>query len=389
MDTIIFMPLFHGGDEQIGFCYAKNKEIDRVVKSIKGVRRSETNDCWYVPFSKEYCKIAYDTLKHLGQIDLSDLHEYLNRRRAIIAIKKSGGQQLRITEQAIINFRISDENLQQLELMVKTLELRAYRPNTIRLYKNEVAAFMRILGFRPIFSVGAGLIKSYLLWLIKFRKCSEMKVHSSLNALKFYFEKVRFEMKMFIKIPRPKKPLKLPTVLSQNEVKKIIMSTENIKHRVMLMAGYSAGLRISEIVKLKVGDIDSERMVINIRDGKGKKDRQVGLSEVLLKELRYYYKLYKPKEYLFEGKNGGNYSIRSLQAVFKKAKEKSGIMKKGGIHSLRHSYATHLMESGTDIRIIQELLGHNSLKTTERYTHVSRRFMGRIQSPLDQLDWDS
>ena len=156
----------------------------------------------------------------------------------------------------------------------------------------------------------------------------------------------------------------------------------------MLMAGYSAGLRVSEIVHLKIKDIDSERMVIYVRGAKGKKDRQVVLSIKLLEQLRKYYTIYKPKIWLFEGANGGSYSIRSLQQVFQAAKRESGNIKKGGIHSLRHSYATHLMEMGTDIRVIQELLGHADIKTTQRYTHVSRTEISKVQSPLDKLNWE-
>ena len=154
------------------------------------------------------------------------------------------------------------------------------------------------------------------------------------------------------------------------------------------MTGYSAGLRISEIINLRIKDIDSSRMVITIRRAKGKKDRQVPLSVKLLEQLRLYYKTYKPKVYLFEGADGGQYATRSLQNVFQSAKKSSGNNKPGGIHSLRHSYATHLMEAGTDIRIIQELLGHNSIKTTQRYTHVSKQQIGKVQSPLDKLNWE-
>ena len=156
----------------------------------------------------------------------------------------------------------------------------------------------------------------------------------------------------------------------------------------MLMTAYAGGLRISEIVNLRIKDIDSERMVIYVRGAKGKKDRQVSLSTVLLEQLRRYFKLYKPKDWLFEGSGGDAYSTRSLQQVFQSAKKDSRNVKKGGIHSLRHSYATHLMENGTDLRLIQNLLGHNSIKTTVRYTHVSLQDIKKIQSPLDKLNWD-
>ena len=156
----------------------------------------------------------------------------------------------------------------------------------------------------------------------------------------------------------------------------------------MLMLAYAAGMRVSEIVSLQLTDIVSERMIIHIKRAKGKKDRIVSLSEKLLLELREYYKVYRPRKHLFEGIGGEQYSIRSVQKVFEDAKLKAGVTQKGGIHSMRHSYATHLLEQGTDIRVIQELLGHNNLKTTERYTHVSVKLIEKVQSPLDKLKWD-
>lgn len=161
---------------------------------------------------------------------------------------------------------------------------------------------------------------------------------------------------------------------------------DNLKHQAMLMLAYAAGLRVSEIVALKLTDIDSDRMCINIRRAKGKKDRVVALSPVLLDHLRDYFRAYRPKEWLFEGQGGGQYSVRSVQQVFKDAKALAGVKTPGGIHTMRHSFATHLLESGTDIRFIKDLLGHNSLGTTLRYTHVSLKQITLIKSPLDDLN---
>jgi integrase/recombinase XerD len=193
--------------------------------------------------------------------------------------------------------------------------------------------------------------------------------------------------KEFYDLPRPKKPFKLPSVLAEEEVLMLIQKTKNLKHRAIILAGYSAGMRVSEIINLKVNDIDSKRMMIRIKAAKGKKDRMVPLSKRLLETLRDYYRQYKPKEYLFEGQTGESYSSRSIQLILSDAKLKAKVKKKGSTHMLRHSYATHLLESGTDIRIIQELLGHNSIKTTMRYTHVSRKSRDKVGSPLDKLKW--
>ncbi|HAC16905.1 MAG TPA: hypothetical protein DCE78_13310 [Bacteroidetes bacterium] len=178
---------------------------------------------------------------------------------------------------------------------------------------------------------------------------------------------------------------KLPNVLSAKEVKAIFNSTDNIKHRAMLMTIYSAGLRLNELIQLKITDIDSNRMVINVRSGKGKKDRILMLSEILLPVLREYVKAHRPTEFLFEGQYGGSYSPRSVQQVLKTALQRAEINKKATVHTLRHSFATHLLESGTDIRYIQEFLGHSSVKTTQIYTHVSKTSVSRIKSPLDRL----
>ena len=204
--------------------------------------------------------------------------------------------------------------------------------------------------------------------------------------MKFCFEQVLNQPKIFITIPRPKKHLQLPKVYATEQVKKIIQSTNNEKHKTMLMLAYATGLRLQEIINLKIKDINSARMVINVIRAKGKKDRQAILSEKLLVQLRKYFKLYRPKEWLFEGQAGKQYGYRSLQLVFQQAKERNGIQIPGGIHTMRHSFATHLLENGTDIRLIQELLGHNSIKTTIRYTHVSKAQLQKIKSPLDELD---
>ena len=209
----------------------------------------------------------------------------------------------------------------------------------------------------------------------------------AVNALKFYFEQVLGRDKQYYDLPRPKKPLKLPGVLAEEEVVALLGRVKNLKHKAMLMAGYAGGLRVSEIVRLKIGDIDSKRMMIHIHGAKGKKDRMVPLSKTLLEVLRTYYKAYQPVNFIFEGQFGDHYSERSVQAILQEAKKIAGISKKGSVHILRHSYATHLMECGTDVRIIQELLGHNNIKTTMLYTHVSKKDIGKIESPLDKLKW--
>jgi len=177
----------------------------------------------------------------------------------------------------------------------------------------------------------------------------------------------------------------LPKALSTHDIKKMLGTIDNQKHELLLKMTYGMGLRVSELVNLKITDIDSKRMQVLISQSKGKKDRYVNLPESVLDLLRKYYLQYKPKYYLFEGQYGGQYSVRSVQAVFKKAMQKAKINKKIGVHSLRHSYATHLIEQGTDIRFVQELLGHKEIKTTMIYTGLTDITKRKIKSPLDNL----
>jgi site-specific recombinase XerD len=204
--------------------------------------------------------------------------------------------------------------------------------------------------------------------------------------LKFYYGTV-LKKKFIYEVRRPRKDKKLPVVLSPEEVAKILGVVGNIKHRAILMLVYSAGLRVGEVVRLKPEDIDSNRMLIHIRGSKGRKDRYTMLSKRALETLNRYWKVYKPTKWLFEGARAGRYiSIRTVQKIFEHACEKAGMKKDITVHTLRHSFATHLLETGTDLRYIQELLGHAHSKTTEIYTHVSTQSIGKIKSPLDSLN---
>ncbi len=187
-------------------------------------------------------------------------------------------------------------------------------------------------------------------------------MNSKINAIKFYFEQVLHQPQMFFDIPRPKKPLLLPKTLTKKEITKLLKVTNNFKHLLILKLCYVIGLRVSEIVNLKIEHIDSENMRVFIPGAKGKKDRYTNLPQTVLEPMCEYYKVFKPTDWLFEGQHGGQYSVRSVQAIFKNAMKKAKINKTIGIHGLRHSYATHLIESGADIRFIQDLLGHNSIK---------------------------
>jgi len=272
-----------------------------------------------------------------------------------------------------------------LEQYKNRLIQQRYSQNTIDIYCNYFKDFCNFFKNSDLLNINPEQINKYILDLIKIKKISISQQNQRINAIKFYYEKILGREKQYYSLHRPKKEHKLPKVLSKNEVKRIFNSCNNIKHRCILMLIYSSGLRRSELIDLEISDIDSERMVVNIKGAKGKKDRISLLSENTLHLLRDYYKNYKPKIYLFEGPQGRKYSPTSVANILKKSAQKAGLTKRVTPHMLRHSFATHLLEQGTDLRYIQELLGHNSSKTTEIYTHVSKKAIDRIRNPIDDF----
>ena len=283
---------------------------------------------------------------------------------------------------------ISKNNQEQLKLFTEKLLLKKYSNSTIKTYCNELIQLLNMLQDKPVQELTAEQLKKYMLYCTLKLKLSENSLHSRLNALKFYFEQLLRREKFFFEIPRPKKQLQLPRFFNQDEITTIIKAAGHIKHKTMLMLAYASGLRVSEVVNINVQDIDSKRMCILIKQAKGKKDRMVTLSPVLLVMLREYWKKGKLAKdgYLFPGQNKNEpYSTRSLQLVLATAKSKAGILKPGSIHALRHSFATHLLDKGTDVAMIMKLLGHNDIKTTLRYLHVTNRDMLQVISPLDYL----
>ena len=272
------------------------------------------------------------------------------------------------------------------DLMRKELRLRNYSLKTSKAYRSCIRTFLRFIHpQQPRESTDAD-IRRFLLHLVEVEHYSASTINQVINALRFLFVEVYKRPMVLGEIPRPKKEKKLPAVLSTNEVRRIVEGVKNLKHRALLMLTYSGGLRVGEVVRLKVNDIDEERKVIWVRGAKGKKDRYTLLSDVALQNSRKYCALYQPSDYLFGGGCGRRFlSVRSAEDVFTDAASLAGITKDVSIHSLRHSFATHLLESGVDIRYIQELLGHSSLKTTEVYTHVTQRTLGAITNPLDRI----
>lgn len=265
------------------------------------------------------------------------------------------------------------------------LTQKAFSQNTLKVYLNEFAQLLIVLKKHPVYDLDTQRLNSYFLYCIKKLGHSENQIHSRMNAVKAYFKLVLNKVHVFDQVIRPKARKSLPTVLNKEEIKKLFSTTQNNKHLLLLKMAYGMGLRVSELIELKVKNIDINRSVVHIVCSKGKKDRYVNLPKSILPVLYDYLKEYQPKNYLFEGQFQEKYTTRSAQAVFKNAMKKASIQKAVGIHGLRHSYATHLLEAGTDMVFIQKLLGHANVKTTEIYAKVSTKILSKVQSPLDEL----
>lgn len=271
-----------------------------------------------------------------------------------------------------------------LDEMRMELVARRYSQRTIKLYLYQNREFLEFSKKNP-YEVSNEAIRGYLYHLANDKEVSTSTLNTAINALKFYYGEV-LKRRFVYEIKRPKKDKKLPVVLSQEEISQILSSVSNIKHKSILMITYSAGLRVSEVVKLKLEDIDIQRKLIHVKSAKGRKDRYTMLSEVAIETLNIYIKSYSPQKWLFPGKKEGSHiTTRTVQRIFENAVKKAKICKDVSVHSLRHSFATHLLENGVDLRYIQELLGHKSSKTTEIYTHVSNKNLSKITNPLDLI----
>lgn len=403
MQSVQLIPQAHLG-HQVIFIRCPNIEVlNNCLKKIAGIKFSKTNKAWYIPLNKQNYVAIKQALQNIAQIDISALAIYLQQLQVAKQVTQSSNSYTVVNNQIITKkespkkplhqmhtsgnaMQIHPINKNEIKKTIQQLQLKGYSPSTIRTYINELVQYLVAIKSTPAHQITTSRVKDYLQHCINTLKLKEATLHSRMNALKFYYEQVLDKEKFFFEIPRPKKHQQLPKVISTEKIITGLMQISNIKHKAILMLAYSAGLRVSEIVTLKITDINSDRMEIFISHAKGKKDRVVPLSSVALKILREYYLRYKPKDWLFEGQYASeHYSIRSAQIIFKQTYKELGLPPSISFHSLRHSYATHLLETGTDIRFIQDLLGHNDLKTTLRYTHVSKKELSKIESPLDKI----
>ena len=269
--------------------------------------------------------------------------------------------------------------------MIEDMRLRNLAPRTIEVYVSRVATFARHFGRSPE-ALGRDEVRAYLLHLVQEKHACWSTYNQTVAGLRFLYEVTLGREGVLVHIACPKQPKKLPVVLSLEEVTRFFAAIVGLKHRAILMTAYAAGLRISEVVALRVDDIDSQRMVLRVRQAKGRKDRYVMLSPRLLAVLREYWKVARPADWLFPGDVPGRpLTVGTVHRICAQASRAAGLGKHVTVHTLRHSFATHLLEAGTDIRTIQVLLGHRNLKTTAIYTHVSPTALETTRSPLDRL----
>lgn len=270
---------------------------------------------------------------------------------------------------------------------IEDLRLKNFSPGTIHVYVHAVAKFARHFGRSPD-ELGPEEVRKYLVHLVE-RGVSRSTCVVYRNALRHLYRDTLRRPDWLAEFPRPKRERKLPVVLSQKEVQRLFATVTNLKQKALFMVAYDAGLRLSELLNLRVDDIDSQRMVIRIRQGKGKKDRYARLTPGLLKLLRQYWREYQPQSWLFPGASiDKRYNIATPGQLLKKACRKAGISKRVSMHTLRHSFATHLLEAGTNLRVIQQMLGHEKIQTTCLYTHISLEEQREAPSTMELLQDD-
>lgn len=372
MSRITLKQSKHKDKSVIKLVFDYDRDLINAVEKIPDCQWSNTMACWYINYRTDY--------RHFLLRFIDEKHFKKSGReikKPVIEVPKD--------EKLVVKNNKSEIWLSQFR---QYLENKRYSKSTVENYTLHVTHFLNYFkGENPEDLTNEDINKYVHEYIIRGQRSASFQ-SVAISALKKFFSIVQNVCIDIDEFERPKKERHLPQVFNQEEIKRLLNSVSNVKHKLILSIIYSSGLRLGESVNLKLSDIDTRRKLIWIRQAKGKKDRYSLLSESIIPLLKIYYNTYKPKIWLFENLEGGQYSKSSVQKIFRKAKEKARIKRFGGVHSLRHSFATHLLDKGTDLRYIQELLGHRSSKTTEIYTHVTKRDIGKIISPLDQLDFD-
>ena len=365
---IITLTIFkHRSFNQIGILFPYSYKVKEYIKNKDKVFWTATHKCFYTLYNNDNFNKLVAQLKDKDWIvNTDEVINFIELNKLKEASKQHHGN-------AVESFSL-------------WMSQKRYSENTINTYVSLLKVFFNFYIDKSIYEINENDIIHFNNEYILKNNYSKTFQNQIISAIKLFYITNDNKNLILDDLKRPKKSIRLPEVLSIKEVQDLLYATSNLKHKVLLGIIYSAGLRIGEALNIKLKDVDSDRMMLRIENAKGNKDRYVPLSSKLLVLMREYYKLYKPTEYLFEGRNGGKYSQSSSRAMLKKYVWTTGIKKHVTLHTLRHSYATHLLESGTDIRLIQELLGHNSPKTTMLYTHISTKSLGNVRSPFDDLN---
>jgi integrase/recombinase XerD len=372
--NITLKHLLINGEKYIGLQFHPNERIEQLIKHFAEITWNTEFSMYSLPNNKANFNKIFDTFRGIAWINGTHFFRGKVQMKNNASINLDSYRERKNSK----TYRYCPD-----EYLAK-LEYKRYSINTARTYISCFEKFINHFSGYKLIEITEEEIQQYL--NLKARQgVSSSQLNQILNSIKFYFEVVKEMPNRFYSIDRPHKEERLPKVLSVEEIFKIISSTNNIKHKCILSLLYSAGLRRQELLNLKIEDIDSDRMTIVIREGKGRKDRYTILSTKVLEDLRVYFIEWKPKIYLFEGSKGNQYGRSSVSKILQRAAKKAGIQKKVTPHMLRHSFATHLLESGTDLRYIQTLLGHNSSKTTEIYTRVTFGNIQKVNSPFDSL----
>ncbi|MEZ4974548.1 MAG: tyrosine-type recombinase/integrase [Cyclobacteriaceae bacterium] len=364
--------------------FRQDSQLHNIVRQIPGRSFSKTHSGWYLvdePGAIERIQNAFDGV---AELEFDSMTEQ-PRTRDLVAKIDASLSIPRGKKQESIRAKLKGYHEQALRMMEQKLKLKGYSDSTTRTYLQQFGEFLYFYNETHPTDISDLDITNYLLYLVEKRKLSKSTQNQAINSIKFFFEKVLKQERKVYYIERPLKEHRLPEILSQEEVMRIFEATANLKHRVMLMLIYASGLRRSELLNLRLGDVDIDRCVVFVKGGKGRKDRQTIMARSLGPLIGAYLKEFDPKFWFFEGRGGERYSATSLQTVLKESVKKAGVRKSVRLHMLRHSFATHLLESGTSTRYIQELLGHESPVTTEIYAQVTRFGMDQVKSPLDHI----
>lgn len=369
LKRITLKHLLIDGKRQIGIQFHPDKVLQALIKELPSVKWNQEFQMAYLSNNAQNLNLIFE--KFRGVAWINGQHFFGNSKGKEVTPLNMNDLREKYTHHPKLPREYLD-----------TLERQHYAINTAKVYLSHFTKFLDYCEAIELKNITDLEINSYLNYLTQ-KNRSKSYINSSVNAIKFYFEVVLGMPNRFYSVARPRKDEKLPKVLAKADILKMIQLTKNIKHKCIISLLYSAGLRRSELLALKLHDIDSKRMVIKVQGGKGNKDRNTLLSKNVLQDLRQYYKDFRPEEYLFEGSKGGKYSPKSVTNIVKNAAKKAEIKTNVNPHMLRHSFATHLLEAGTDIRYIQALLGHNSTRTTEIYTHVATHQFTSIKNLLD------